>query len=309
MWRCKTGSGCKWAGLASLKWVQIHVSALSLRAVHSRRRRWTHKNSSCLVWSVDDIKKLHNEICKWSYWNVCVLFLKNSKTYLQKIKLKTVTKELIVSWILVVFKTRGWSKKKKKSLQNYWNLCESISSELLRQNGGRTVNGDLGDDFAFTHSLVRKCLALLWPASLGPRLQSVQRWPQAWGTQLREKAKGTSWMLFFHNFIVCFFVSRAPLLRTGWTWQFNNTHRSSNHCCTAGSNLPSAQLFRRRGTWSGPAALTDPPCSSAGSSWSFATLWTSRSRLGLRRGSWGGCTARWTAARLWTEDSTSRGHK
>lgn len=73
------------------------------------------------------------------------------------------------------------------------------------------------------------------------------------------------------------------------------------------SNLPSARPSHRRGTLSARAAPTDPPCSCAGSSWSCAALGTSRSRLCLRRGSWGGCTARWTAARLWTEDSNSRG--
>lgn len=105
---------------------------------------------------------------------------------------------------------------------------------------------------------------------------------------------------FIH--VWCLFASRAPRRCTGGKiCTLVSSFRST------GSHLPSAQPFHRQGTWSGPAAQTDPPCSSAGSSWSSAALWTSRSRLCLRRGSWGGCTAHWTAARLCTGDSSSEG--
>lgn len=69
----------------------------------------------------------------------------------------------------------------------------------------RSLNGYQGvGDFSVTYSQVQKCPALLWPVSLGPRLQLGQRWPQVWGNQLCKKAKGTSWM--FPSIIYVAFV-------------------------------------------------------------------------------------------------------
>ena len=63
--------------------------------------------------------------------------------------------------------------------------------------------------------------------------------------------------------------------------------------------LPEAQPSHRRGTLSGLAGPTGPPCSSSGSSWSCAGRGSARSLLYRPLESWGGCTARWTAAQLW----------
>lgn len=64
--------------------------------------------------------------------------------------------------------------------------CVMLKLSVVSYQCKITVGHNNRDGYFITYLLVQICLALPWPVSLGPRLLSAQREPQASGTQLEE---------------------------------------------------------------------------------------------------------------------------